>query len=324
MASDFDPYRILDVDASAGQEQIDEAYRRQWAAYPSDPAPESRLREIQAAYRVLSDPAERRSYDERRATRPSAGVAVAEMPPTQSAPRDPDVPAWRPSDVARAIGAVIGLTFLALVVFGLAGAAVAGGADEIENDAAGMTLELVASLCFQAAALGSVYWFGIRKYGLSWRSVGWRAPEKSRAWFPFVLVIMAMALQAAYGLILAALDVEPDTDLPDTIFDNAVPLILLLITTIAVAPVVEETFFRGFIFGGLRRHWGLVWAGLFSSVLFGLAHVGNPGYFYLLPLVAMLGGIFAWGYYYTKSLYTTIAAHMIFNSIAMIITLATR
>src|SRR5450830_1664624 len=89
MATDFDPYRILEVDPSAGHEQIDEAYRRQWAAYPRDPAPEARLREIQAAYRILSDPAERRSYDERRQAVASASVAVAEGAPV--------VPALRPA-----------------------------------------------------------------------------------------------------------------------------------------------------------------------------------------------------------------------------------
>lgn len=327
MATDFDPYRILEVDSSAGQDQIDEAYRRQWAAYPRDAAPEARLREIQAAYRILSDPAERRSYDERRAFTTSAPTAVAEMPPIDAAPPpSPDVPAWTPGDVARAIASVLGISLVALIVFSLAAVAVAGGADQdkIDHNATATTLTLVASLMFQAAALGSVWWFGIRKHRLSWKSVGWRPIERGQIWLPFAIVIVAMTLQVAYGLALAAFDVEPDPKLPDAMFENAIPLVMLLITTLAIAPVVEETFFRGFIFGGLLRKWGIVWAGLFSSFLFALAHIGNPGYFYLLPLVGALGGLFAWGYYYSRSLYTNIAAHMIFNSIAMIITLSTR
>jgi hypothetical protein len=325
MATDFDPYRILEVEPSAGQDQIDEAYRRHWAAYPKDASPEARLREIQAAYRILSDPAERRSYDERRASAPSAPAAVAEMPTIEAeAPPSREVPAWTPGDVARAIGSVLAISFVALVICGFAAAEVAGGAENIDDDAAGTTLTLVVSIIFQAAALFSVWWFGIRKYGLSWRSVGWRPPKKGQLWLPFAIVIVAMTFQGAYGVALAALDIEPDPELPDAMFENAIPLAMLMVTTLAIAPFVEETFFRGFMFGGLLRKWGVVWAGVASSLLFGIAHIGNPGYFYLLPLVAILGGLFAWGYYYTRSLYTNIASHVIFNSIAMIITLATR
>jgi membrane protease YdiL (CAAX protease family) len=119
-------------------------------------------------------------------------------------------------------------------------------------------------------------------------------------------------------------DVSPDTDLPDAMFDNAIPLAMLITTTLLIAPIVEEIFFRGFVFGGLNRKWGFVRAAFVSSSLFGLAHVGNPGYLVLLPLVGMLGAMFAWAYYYSRSLYTTIVTHMIFNSIAIITTLATR
>ena len=59
----------MQVERTAGQDEIDQAYRRQWAAYPSDPAPDTRLRELQTAYRILSDPEERRAYDERLAER---------------------------------------------------------------------------------------------------------------------------------------------------------------------------------------------------------------------------------------------------------------
>ena len=42
------------------------------------------------------------------------------------------------------------------------------------------------------------------------------------------------------------------------------------------APLAEEIFFRGFIFGGLRRYMNLATAGAISGFLFALAH-GDPG-----------------------------------------------
>jgi membrane protease YdiL (CAAX protease family) len=112
-----------------------------------------------------------------------------------------------------------------------------------------------------------------------------------------------------YFGILSAFGVSPDTDLPEGVFVNAGPFIVLFVLSVFVAPPVEEIFFRGFVFGGLRGRWGVLPAALASGALFGLAHVGNPGTIYLLPPVAAVGVIFAFGYVYTGSIIPTIIAH---------------
>ncbi|MDD7968103.1 J domain-containing protein [Actinomycetospora lemnae] len=65
MARDF--YDVLDVSRDAGSEEIQQAFRRLARAnHPDinrDPAAEERFKEINEAYRVLSDPEERRKYD---------------------------------------------------------------------------------------------------------------------------------------------------------------------------------------------------------------------------------------------------------------------
>ena len=92
-----DPYRTLQVEPSADLEAIRAAYRRLARAYHPDlnPRPEAaeRMRAINAAYAVLSDPAQRAVYDARRylpptqVLRPSAPsrvrpVVVVANPPT--------------------------------------------------------------------------------------------------------------------------------------------------------------------------------------------------------------------------------------------------
>lgn len=325
MATDFDPYRILEVDSSAGQDQIDEAYRRQWAAYPRDAAPEARLREIQAAYRILSDPAERRSYDERRVSTPSVPTAVAEMPPIEpEAPRSPDIPLWTLADIAKAIGVIIGIVVLSSVPIYLLANEIAGGADRVDKDPTALAVVLIVSALFQFAALGSAWWFGVRKYKLDFRALGLRRPERGWPWLPFTLVAGAMGMVVFYSLALAAVGIEPDTDLPDAIYDNALPLAIALVLTVILAPFVEEIFFRGFVFGGLTRRFGWVWGALGSGTLFGVAHIANAGYLYVLPPIIAIGILFAWGYKYSRSLYPSIAAHFLFNLIQMIGVLATR
>lgn len=81
-----------------------------------------------------------------------------------------------------------------------------------------------------------------------------------------------------------------------------------------VAPLTEELFFRGFLFGGLRRR-GLAVAAIVSGLAFGLAHVGGSPIGFIVPLAA-LGIILALLYERTGSLYPPIALHALNNSIA--------
>jgi membrane protease YdiL (CAAX protease family) len=325
MATDFDPYRILEVDSSAGQEQIDEAYRRHWAAYPRDAAPEARLREIQAAYRILGDPAERRSYDERRASAVSAPTAVAEMPTFEpEPPRATDAPLWGLSDIGKAIAVIIAIVIVASIPIYVVAAQIAGSSDQIDKDPTALSVVLIVSALFQVSALGTAWWFGVRKYKLDFRALGFRKPERGWPWLPFTLVGGAMAIVIVYSVALSAVGIEPDTDLPDAVYDNIVPLTIALILTTVMAPFVEEVFFRGFVYGGLTRRWGWIWGAIGSGLLFGAAHLANAGYFYVVPPIIGIGIMFAWAYHYSRSLYTSMAAHFLFNLIQMIAVLASR
>jgi len=66
--SQKDYYKILGVDADAGQQQIKDAYRGMALRYHPDrnrdnPAVAERMKEINEAYAVLSDPKKRKEYD---------------------------------------------------------------------------------------------------------------------------------------------------------------------------------------------------------------------------------------------------------------------
>jgi CAAX protease family protein len=91
-----------------------------------------------------------------------------------------------------------------------------------------------------------------------------------------------------------------------------------------VAPIAEEFFFRGFIFGALRR-WHVVigrhdlgtWlAAAVTGMLFGLAHTGSAAAQYLIPL-GFLGFVLCLVRWRTGSLYPCMALHAINNSLAL-------
>jgi len=85
-------------------------------------------------------------------------------------------------------------------------------------------------------------------------------------------------------------------------------LIFLLVGGI-VGPIAEELFFRGMLYGLLRR-WGVVVAVVVSAALFVLAHPISQGF----PIPQAVGGIvFALAYEIEGSLMTPIAIHVLGN-----------
>ncbi|MDY6952228.1 MAG: CPBP family intramembrane glutamic endopeptidase [Thermodesulfobacteriota bacterium] len=87
---------------------------------------------------------------------------------------------------------------------------------------------------------------------------------------------------------------------------------LLLFFTVGglVAPVAEEIFFRGIVYGFLRR-WGMVVALVGSTLIFVLAHAIQSG----IPLTQIVGGIvFAVAYEITDNLMVPITIHVLGNT----------
>ena len=99
---------------------------------------------------------------------------------------------------------------------------------------------------------------------------------------------------------------------------------LLLIMAGVVAPIVEELFFRGFLFGMYRRRQPLWVAYVASSLLFTVLHL-MPGQMNLPQMAGLSIGIFllamllAWLYQRTGSLYPGMLAHAVNNATGLIL-----
>jgi membrane protease YdiL (CAAX protease family) len=87
-------------------------------------------------------------------------------------------------------------------------------------------------------------------------------------------------------------------------------VILLFYLTIAVmAPICEETVFRGFIYGSLRKRFGAALAVLSSAMIFGLVHFDKGG---IMGLIA-IGIVLAYLYERTRSLLPCMITHGLWN-----------
>lgn len=88
---------------------------------------------------------------------------------------------------------------------------------------------------------------------------------------------------------------------------------------VIAAPISEEIFFRGFIFGGFRRRLAFPAAALLSALIFGFSHYTGAGSIAVVPQLALLGFALAWLYEETGSIYPPIAVHAVNNALAFAI-----
>ncbi len=93
--------------------------------------------------------------------------------------------------------------------------------------------------------------------------------------------------------------------------------IFMAIGSFAVIPVVEELFFRGYFLGSLNRRLSPSWAIVLSALVFALVHLQyvSADFFalYNLTAVFLVGIVYAWSVYFTRSLLPAITGHAFGN-----------
>lgn len=86
----------------------------------------------------------------------------------------------------------------------------------------------------------------------------------------------------------------------------------VVLFAVVAAPLVEELAFRGLVQGRLERSWGPARALAFTSVVFALFHA-LP---WVLPVHVLLGLVFGWAVYATRSVWAGVILHAANNSLA--------
>ena len=126
---------------------------------------------------------------------------------------------------------------------------------------------------------------------------------------PFLIIALIISI-----LILDAIGYKPP---PQPVFDmffeekrNNVILFLTIFVSV-LGPMIEEIFFRGFLYSAVRKRFGVLIGVLLSAGLFSTLHTNAVGF---LPIM-MLGILMAFLYEITGSLIASMAVHIVHNSI---------
>jgi membrane protease YdiL (CAAX protease family) len=217
---------------------------------------------------------------------------------------------------------ILGLMFGALGEIVVDLVAHAGGSSlGHPGPAAAIVGDVVFDLSFVAVALWLAGWQGRRPAPADF---GYRRVRPATAVKAFVLgAVGYYGLTAIYGSLLA---LHQKDKLPSDlgVTHSTAALIAASVFVCAIAPMAEEFFFRGFIFGTLRNlrvslrgHDLGPWiAAVLTGILFGFAHLGSAPVEYLVPL-GFLGFVLCLIRWRTGSLYPCMALHSANNALAL-------
>jgi membrane protease YdiL (CAAX protease family) len=166
-----------------------------------------------------------------------------------------------------------------------------------------------------------ILWIIHKRRGWSWRDFGWRRIRMRGVWPRIIkLYFLSWGVNILYVVILYALKYTfPDDDVYVRLLTNnswqMTVLNILLVSVIA--PLCEETLFRGVVFACLRGHLNKWLAIGISAAIFSGMHFQLYGF---LPRL-VLGVILAYLYERHQSLYPAVAFHSLNNFAAMMISL---
>lgn len=222
-------------------------------------------------------------------------------------------PIWRRRDVA------IGVTAL-IVGFLLVGVFVIATADDESGD--------LVTVPGALATVGFEVWIGVSVLllalwrGVSLRQLGYVRPER---WGMIAVAVIGayIAILGYFAMVLLVESFGVDlgwlregNTIPDTTENDEVLLLAILgVAVVVIAPLSEELFFRGLLFRtflgdgtGSGQRLLAIWI---SGLAFSAFHVNLS---VLIPFT-LVGALFAYVYRESRSLWTSTAAHAIFNGV---------
>jgi len=150
-----------------------------------------------------------------------------------------------------------------------------------------------------------------------WQALRWNWP--SAQW---KLLGLGAVMLVVLSVLQSLLPMPKDTPF-EHLFDRPRDAYLLSIIAVSIGPLMEELFFRGFLYPVLARRMGVVWGVLLTALPFGLIHLPQYGWAWGAALVIFLVGVVCGAVRAaTKSVAASFLVHVGYNGTQMLIAVA--
>ena len=241
--------------------------------------------------------------------------AAANAAPVPTAPAPVENPVWNGWDVLL----IAGLTMVTMVVLQLVVLLAAHrlwypheglsdmGQKPILLIVSQFLLYLPVAACMVALVEGK-YHVGF------WQAIRWNWPRSG-----WKLLALGAAMFFALGVLQNLLPMPKDTPF-EHLFDRPRDAYLLSIIAVTLGPLMEELFFRGFMYPVLARRMGAAWGIALTALPFGLIHLPQYGWAWGAALVIFLVGVVCGVVRaVTRSVAASFLVHVGFNGMQMLI-----
>jgi membrane protease YdiL (CAAX protease family) len=157
-----------------------------------------------------------------------------------------------------------------------------------------------------------------------WRSLGWKklksnlSAGKANPWAYFFT-----GCGLAIFVFIASSQVQTNDKMPiEEVLKNRSSAMLLMAMAVLVAPLVEETVFRGYLYPLFAKSFGILPGILLTGVLFGLMHGAQLAWTWgIVGLLIVVGIIFTFARAYTGTVLASFLLHLGYNSMIALATI---
>lgn len=206
---------------------------------------------------------------------------------------------WKPIDNW------IGVILLAIIDLGLLVISLMGKKGQLAQSGLLVIVQL-------AYLLPVVIVFAYR--GVPWKSLGFGTFNWVTLALGCGLLVVSYMIIVIHNLILTGLGVQTQGDQISKLFKLLNTPVWFFLVGALLAPLIEEIFFRGFLFQGLRARYGWVIGMLLSSAIFAIAHLDPVA---LIPTF-ILGSLLAYLYHRSNSIWPGVILHMLVNTFGLV------
>ena len=234
---------------------------------------------------------------------------------------------WRWVDLLKAVvaAAIIFVAFAVLIGFARAPLR----ALEADLARAGLSTHvfglLLSSLVAYGAAIVAIALFIARPYHVRWSTLGFRVVPTSRfaallVAYPATVVTAGGAMALVARFVLHGNFTNPQvSEIAGGVTRTTPNIVGLLLLTAVMAPIVEETVFRGVLYQWLRNNLPVWGAATVSAAVFAAAHAIPI----IFPWLFVTGIALALMFEYCQTLYGSMLLHGLINGVNVVALIST-
>jgi membrane protease YdiL (CAAX protease family) len=148
---------------------------------------------------------------------------------------------------------------------------------------------------------------------IHWKHLGFGGFSASTMGIGCGLLVASYGVILLHNLLLVNLGIDTQGEAIAELFAALESPIWFFIVGALLAPLIEEIFFRGFLFQGFRARYGWVSGMLLSSGIFAVAHLDPVS---LIPTF-ILGCVLAYLYHRSNSVWPGVILHVMVNSFGL-------